>query len=118
MPNVLVVFDILEEDQPIPVGCNLSIGHLVFDLKMDFTCKARWFKDGHKTPTPTPTPTKSNYAGVVSRESVCIALTCAAHNGIDVMAADIKNAYLQAPSSKKHYVICGAEFGLENVGKR
>ena len=41
----------------------------------------------------------------------------AALNDIDVTAADIKNAYLQAPSSEKHYVICGAEFGLENVGK-
>ena len=47
-----------------------------------------------------------------------IALTYAALNGINVMAADIKNAYLQAPSSEKHYVICGAKFGLENVGKR
>ena len=34
------------------------------------------------------------------------------------MAADIQNAYLQPPSSQKHYVICGAEFGLENVGKK
>ena len=114
MPNVLVAFEILEDDQPIPVGWQLSSGHLVFDIKMDFTRKARWVKDGHKTPTPT----ESNYAGVVSRESVRIALTYAALNGIDVMAADIKNAYLQAPSSEKHYVICGAEFGLENVGKR
>ena len=33
------------------------------------------------------------------------------------MAADIQNAYLQAPSSEKYYIICGPEFGLENVGK-
>ena len=32
-------------------------------------------------------------------------------------ACDIQNAYLQAPSSEKHYVVCGPEFGLENVGK-
>ena len=30
----------------------------------------------------------------------------------------IRNAYLQAPTSEKHYIICGQEFGLENVGKR
>ena len=53
---------------------------------------------------------------MVSRESVRMALTYATLNGIDVMAADIKNAYLQAPSSEKHYVICGSEFGLEHVG--
>ena len=28
-----------------------------------------------------------------------------------------KNAYLQAPTSEKHYIICGSEFGLENIGK-
>ena len=33
-------------------------------------------------------------------------------------AADIRNAYLQAPTSEKHYIICGSEFGIENEGKR
>jgi hypothetical protein len=82
----------------------------VWDLKMDFTRKARWVLDGHKTPDPEG----STYAGVVSRESVRIALTYAALNGLPVCAADIQNAYLQAPSSQKHYITCGPEFGLEN----
>ena len=72
--------------------------NIIFDVKMDFTWKARWVLDGHKTETPDI----STYAGVVSKESVRIALTYAALNGIDVMAADIQNAYLQAPSSQKH----------------
>ena len=38
-------------------------------------------------------------------------------NGLDICAADIRNAYLQAPSSQKDYIVCGPEFGLENVGK-
>lgn len=38
------------------------------------------------------------------------------HN-IPVCAADIKNAYLSAPSSEKHFVICGKEFGIEKVGE-
>jgi hypothetical protein len=54
---------------------------------------------------------------VVSRESVRIALTYAALNGLEVCAADIRNAYLQAPSSCKDYIICGPEFGVENEGK-
>jgi hypothetical protein len=45
------------------------------------------------------------YAGVVSRESVRIALTYAALNGLEVCAADIRNAYLQEPSSNKDYII-------------
>ena len=69
--------------------------------------------DGHKTPPPEG----STYAGVMSWESMRIALTYAALNSVDVFAADIRNAYLQAPTSEKHYIICGSEFGLENVGK-
>ena len=80
---------------------------------MDFTWKARWVLDGHKCPDPEGYP----YVGVVSRESVRIALIYAALDGLEVYAADIQNAYLQAPSSQKDYVICGPEFGLENVGK-
>ena len=52
------------------------------------------------------------------RESVRIALTYAALNDIDVMAADIRNAYLQASSLQKHFIIYGHEFGLENVGRK
>jgi hypothetical protein len=61
---------------------------------MDFTRKARWVLDCHKLPTPEG----STYAGVVSKESVRIALTYAALTGLEVCAADIRNAYLQAHS--------------------
>ena len=44
-------------------------------------------------------------------------LTYAALMDLDVMAADIHDAYLQAPSSKKDFIVCGAEFVLENIGK-
>eukprot|EP00957_Ditylum_brightwellii_P130636 9965706-Ditylum_brightwellii.AAC.1 len=80
---------------------------------MDFTRKARWVLDGHRTPTTNI----STYAGVVLRESVHIAFTYAALNKLNVRAADIQNAYLQAPSLRKDYIICDPEFGLENVGK-
>lgn len=113
MKNVGVAFEILPNGQKAPVGWSKASGHLIFDVKMDFTRKARWVKDGHRTPNPTT----STYAGVVSRESIRIALTYAALHDIDVKVADIKNAYLQAPSSEKHFIICGTEFGLENVGK-
>ena len=114
MSNNAVGFTILEEDEPLPVGYTLQTGHMIFDVKMDLTRKARWVLDGHKTDDIEG----STYAGVVSRESVRIALTYAALHDLDVYAADIQNAYLQAPSSQKHYVICGPEFGLENQGKR
>jgi hypothetical protein len=52
MYNVSVAFKILEEDEHLPVGYTKSSGHMVFDVKMDFTRKARWVKDGHKHPDP------------------------------------------------------------------
>ena len=94
-------------------GFTKTSGHVIFDVKMDFRRKARWVLDGHKTPQPTT----ANYAGVVSRESVRIAFTYAAMMGLPVMAGDIKNAYLQAPTSESHYIVCGPEFGIENEGK-
>ena len=64
-----------------------------------------------------PEPSISPYAGVVSRDTVRIAFVYAALNDLEFCAADIKNAYLQAPNSDRHYTICGPEFGTENVGK-
>ena len=56
-------------------------GHLMYNVvKMDFTRKARWVLDGHKTPNMMG----STYAGVVSQESILIAFTYAALNGLEV----------------------------------
>ena len=94
------------------MGWKKSPGHLVIDVEMNFTRKVQWVKDGHDTPIPD----NSTYVGVVSQESMRISLTYAALNKIDVVTADIKNAYLQAPSSEKYYIICGVEFELANIG--
>ena len=113
MYNVGVAFEILDEGVHVPHGWKRVTGHLVWDVKMDFTKKVRWVLNGHKTLDPIG----STYAGVVSRESVHIALTYAALNDLNVFAANIWNAYLQAPSSQKDYIICGPEFGVENIGQ-
>ena len=52
------------------------------------------------------------------RESVIITLTYTALNHLDLCACDIQNAYLQIPSSEKHFIICGPEFGLENIDRQ
>ena len=112
MTNVGIAFNILERDEDLPIGYIKVTGYLIFDLKMDLTRKARFVLDGHKTEKPDI----STYAGVVSRESIRIALTYASLNRSQVYAADIQNAYLQAPSSQKHYIECGIEFGIEILG--
>ena len=70
---------------------------MVFDVRMTLEHKARWVMDGHRTPEPK----KSTFSGVVSHESIRIALTYASLNGLSVWGADIQNAYLQAPTSVK-----------------
>ena len=113
MENLKFAFDIKPEGSRPPVNYTLANGHLIFDVRMTLEPKVRWVKYGHKTPIPE----WSTFAGVVSWESVRIAFTYAALNGLPVFATDIQDAYLQSPASEKHYVICGPEFGLENIGK-
>ena len=72
---------------------------MVFDIKMDFTRNSRFVAIGSRIEDPI----RSTYAGVVSRESVSIALIYAVLHGLKVISADILNAYLQAPTSEKAY---------------
>lgn len=74
MYEVGIAFEILEEGEKAPDGWSHVTGHIIWDVKMDFTRKARWVLDGHKTRDPDG----STYAGVVSRESIRIDLTYAA----------------------------------------
>ena len=64
--------------------------YTIFEVKMDFQRKTRFVANGAKTPNSTST----NYAGVVSRETVCIAFTYAAFSDLNIMSSDIWNAYL------------------------
>ena len=81
---------------------------MIYDVKMENFChKARLIAGGHMTDTPA----SITYASVVSCESVRIALTLAALNGLQVKTADIKNAYLQMPVVKKIWCKAGPEFG-------
>ena len=81
MGNLMIAFKILEPGQKAPPGWFKAKGHIIFDVKMDFTRKARWVKDGHKTPDSTT----SSFGGVVSRESIRIVLTYANFLGLPVI---------------------------------
>ena len=105
--------NILDESAPTPIGYQEIPCHIVFDVKMDSTRKARYVAGGHKTETPEA-PT---FASVVSHESICIGLLMAALNNLEVMSADIAGAYLNTPCMEKVYTCCGLEFGAEYVGR-
>ena len=113
MDKARIAFEILEEGEAPPAGYSKIPTSWVFDVKMDFTRKARIVAGGHRAPKTN----ESTYASVVSRESVRILFTIAALNDLDVMVTDIGNAYLNAKTKEKVYVICGKEFGPEYEGR-
>lgn len=98
MKNDSIAFDILESNTP-PHGYIKTTYHLIFDIKMNFTCKVRMVADGHKVPEPSISP----HAHVVSQDTVRIAFTYEALNDLDTCASDIKNTYLQAHNSENYY---------------
>ena len=60
--NVGSAFKVVQEVAGAPPGWHKVTGHLIFDVKMDFTRKERWVLDGHKTLDPIGI---STYADVV-----------------------------------------------------
>jgi hypothetical protein len=84
--------------------------HMIFDVKMEgLVRKARYVAGGHTTETPK----SLTYASVVTRESVRIGFLIAAFNDLEIMSADIGNAYLNADCREKIYFVAGPEFGTK-----
>ena len=81
--------------------------HFVYDVKHDGRFKARVVAGGHLTETPV----ESIYSGVVSLRGIRIVTFIAELNNLEVWQTDIGNAYLEAYTDEKVYVIAGPEFG-------
>ena len=59
-----------------------------------------------------------SYSSVVDRDSVRIGFLLAALNDLDIMAADVGNAYLNAKPRERSHVVLGKDiFGPEHEGK-
>eukprot|EP00934_Nitzschia_sp_Nitz4_P002867 Nitzschia sp. Nitz4//scaffold253_size28098//27019//28023//NITZ4_008146-RA/size28098-processed-gene-0.33-mRNA-1//-1//CDS//3329544315//2857//frame0 len=87
--------------------------HMIFDVKMEgLKRKARFVAGGHTTETPR----SITYASVVTRETVRIAFLLAALNDLNICAADVTNAYLNAACREKIWFIAGKEFGETTCG--
>ena len=80
---------------------------MIFDVKADFTWKARLVAGGHMTDAPE----SITYASVVGMEYVRIGFLVAALNDLKVLVANIGNAYLDADVREQIFIICGPEFG-------
>lgn len=112
MANVRVAFQKFQgEKKDLPPGFQEIKCHIIFDVKLgeNFRRKARYVAGGHVTDPPATT----TYSSVVSRESVRIALLIAALNDLEVLSADIQNAYLHAKCREKIWCRAGPEFGSD-----
>ena len=111
MKNNRVAFETYEGKVEDLIGYEEISAHLIFDVKLseNFRRKARFVADGHLVETPA----SITYSTVVTRDSVRILLMVAALNDLEVMGADIQNAFLSAPNLEKNWIRAGPEFGAE-----
>ena len=79
---------------------------LLFVVKFDGRHKARLVADGHVTPEPT----ENIYSGVVSLRNLWLVIFLGKLNTLDIWGADIGNAYLEAFTDEKLYIVAGREF--------
>jgi len=112
MKNVKIAFEFYKPGARPPVGHKEIRCFLIWDVKMDLTRKARFVASGKLTDPPS----SMTYASVVSRESVRIAFLIAAMNGLEILAGDIGNAYLNALTDEKIYYRAGKEWGEHTEG--
>ena len=106
MKNSRVAFKLLNRGDRAPVGDKEITCHLIFDIKLDMTRKDRYVAGGHLTSVPT----SMTYSSVVSRDTVRIGFLLAALNGLDVLAGDIQNAFLSAPTKERIFFYAGEEW--------
>ena len=112
-----------------PKGYHRIKVHLVFAVKFDGRHKARLVADSHLTPEPI----EKLYSGVVFLRCLRLVTFLGKLNHLDLWGADIGNAYLEAFTDEKLYILAGPEFqelegyiltfrktlyGLKSSGKR
>jgi hypothetical protein len=96
--------------EPSMIGFQEIRCHVIFDVKMDFTRKARFVAGGHTTDTPG----SITYSSVVSRDSIRLAFLIAGFNDLDVLAGDVTNAYLNAKCCEIIWFEGGVETGEDH----
>ena len=90
-----------------PEGYKKIKVHLIFDVEHNGQHKARCVGDGHLTDIPID----SVYSGVISLCGLQIVIFLSELNDLEMWSTDIGNAYLEAYTSKKLYIVTGPEFG-------
>ena len=102
-----------KSNSQIPRDHQLIKVNMVFDVKHDLRHKCRLIAGGHLT-TPNG---DTSYSSVASLRSIRLVTFAAELNGLELEAADVGNAYLEATTNEKVCFVAGpsfAQYGLEN----
>ena len=109
------MFKVIPDGQPVPKGHKRIPYHVVHAVKFDGRLKSRLVAGGHMSPSVHK---EDKFSTVVSMEAVRLGFMVARLNGLHVCAGDIGNAYLNAHTNEKVFIIAGPEFGPKLAGKR
>ena len=93
--------------KPAPAKYKRIRCHMIYDVKHDGRHKARLVAGGHLTDPNT----ESVYSGVVSLRGIRLIVFLAELNHLELWGADVGNAYLEANTKDKVYIIGGPKFG-------
>jgi hypothetical protein len=91
----------------VPSGYKKIRVHMVYDMKVTLQRKSRLVADGQLTDTPVD----SVYSSVVSLRGLKITLFLAELNQLEAWCTDVGNAYLEACTDEKVFIVAGNEFG-------
>ena len=80
--NVIVAFQLLEHDEPIPVGSKHINYHFIFDVKFDLMRKTRCVAGCHRN---RDVPAQYTYSSDVSRDGVRIGFLIAVLNDLGIL---------------------------------
>ena len=106
-------FRFLAPGEAAPKEYQFAPLHMVFDVKTDLRRKARLVIGGHVVDSSE----HSGYSSVVKMTSIRLLNIIAKAHGLECLAGDVGNAYLNASTREKIYTRCGLEFGPEMVGR-
>lgn len=109
MKKVQPVFKVLDEEAKKPIDYKQIQYHMIFDVQIDFTQTARFMAGSHMTNPPS----SITYFSVMLTKSMRITFTIVALNDLDVLCANIGNAYLNAPCRKCCMTWTETEFAVE-----
>jgi len=101
------VFEDLGKDSIPPMGFKKITAHFVYDVKHDGRHKARMVAGGHLTGAPM----SSVYSSVVSLRGLRTVIFIAELNNMNIWTTDVGNAYLEATTSEKNYIVASSCFG-------